>query len=180
MRYLKNISALLFLTAAIGVAHSQELVAMDERPGTDFERYETYSWTENVVNADAGAYLNNRVLKSTIQDAIEYELEARGYENKDNNADMLINFRVFEEPTEFQGYVDSDLDEGEFIEAEDAKTYQLEAGTLLIQLMDKEEGTVVWQGFASGIMDGEVFDKSPERIKEAVHEIFDKYEYSAD
>lgn len=183
MRHLKLLMAVLCIAALAGSpAYSQDLIAMDERLDTDFEKYETFGWTSSAKNANVEDFLNDIALKSTIRDAIKYELDARGYEMAGTNPDLLINFKVFEKPTQFQGYTGYEevIGNDEVREEEDFRTYNLQKGTLLIQMLDKEKGTIVWQGYASGIMDdADMFDKSPEKIKDAVQQIFARFDYKA-
>jgi len=65
-------------------------------------------------------------------------------------------------------------------EPADTTTFQVEKGTLLISLPDRVKGSVVWQGFASGLTRRNGFDWSDNRIKEAVHLIFEEFNPRAD
>lgn len=183
MRHLKILMVIFCIAAVSGhPAYSQDLVAMDERLDTSFEDYKTFGWTSSAKSASSEEFFNDVVLKSTIRDAIKYELDARGYNMAGANPDLLINFKVFEKPTKFQGYTGYEevLGNDEVREEEDFRTYNLKEGTLLIQMLDKEKGTIVWQGYASGIMDDDnMFDRDPTKIKDAVEQIFNKFEYKA-
>lgn len=179
----KVIVVVFFAISTLPAFSQQEMVAMDEKPDADFEEYQTYAWTSDVEGPSTIFTLNDLALKSTIKDAIQYELDARGYQMAGGpNADLLINFKVFEEATEIPGFTQDPnvIGPDAARELENKKTYQLEKGSLLIQMVDKKDGNVVWQGYASGIMDGEVFDRSPERIRDAVQKIFNKYEHEAE
>lgn len=182
MRHFKILLALFCMGAIYSSpAFSQDLVATDVDLDAKFENYNSFGWTSEAKSVDAEEFFNDVVLKTTIRDAIRYELDARGYNMEGNNPDLLVNFKVFEEPTEFQGYTGyREVGNERVREEEDFKTYQLQAGTLLVQLLDKEKGTLVWQGYASGIIDDKnMFDKSPERIKDAVQQIFNRFDYKA-
>jgi hypothetical protein len=50
----------------------------------------------------------------------------------------------------------------------------------MIHLADRKTGKLVWQGYASGLMDGNVFTKEGNKIDEAVSMVFDKFNYRAD
>ncbi|UII32624.1 DUF4136 domain-containing protein [Fulvivirga ulvae] len=183
MRHLKILlTTLCIATISLSPSYSQDLVAMDERLDTSFEKYETFGWTSSAKSASAEDFLNDVALKSAIRDAIKYELDVRGYDMAGANPDLLINFKVFEKPTQFQGYTGHEevLGNDEVREEEDFRTYNLKEGTLLIQMLDKEKGTIVWQGYASGIIDDDdMFDRDPVKIKDAVEQIFNRFEYKA-
>jgi len=57
----------------------------------------------------------------------------------------------------------------------DTTSYVVEPGTLLISLVDRKKGSLVWQGFASGLIDNNTFIKDEGKIREAVNLIFDEY-----
>ena len=50
----------------------------------------------------------------------------------------------------------------------------------MIHIVDRNTGKLIWQGYASGLMDGEVFGKDINKITEAVSMVFDTYHQRAD
>jgi hypothetical protein len=56
----------------------------------------------------------------------------------------------------------------------------VKAGTLLVSLVDRKKGAIVWQGFASGLIDNNQFIKDEVKIHEAVNLIFENYGMRAD
>ena len=61
----------------------------------------------------------------------------------------------------------------------DTTSYDVEAGTLLVSIADRESGQVVWQGFASGLIENNTFVKDEGKIHEAVNLIFEEYDQRA-
>ncbi|TDB58682.1 DUF4136 domain-containing protein [Arundinibacter roseus] len=172
-------------------------VTSDKDLGAPFDSYKTYSWAKQVRTANSLAYaINDAILKAKIQDAIDHEMAARGYKMKTNNPDLLVNYRIFEEPVEMTGY------EGYFRDSEywgtdevtnnrlgmlprststgindNTTDYYFDAGTLLVQIVDAKKGVVVWQGYASGVLDGDKkFDRDPTHVAKAANMIFDEYD----
>lgn len=166
------------------------MVKSDQYPEIDLEKFDTYEWATHAQLVDNAVYaLNDLILKAKIVKAVESELKGLGFDRVSTNPDLIINFIVFEEPTEFIGYAPANEDNyykeywdsfGPGEELGPMKKYEIQSGTLLIQLFSPEEKKIVWQGYASGIMDGQVFDKSEERIAEAVELIFEEYDARAD
>ncbi len=154
----------------------------------DLASMKTYSWIENVdqIPEDRlfivpGGILvfNNESGRKKIKDAIEYELDARGYKKVGNNPDMMVSFAVTEMPGSFRttnGYVT--LSSGEKVRTEDNVTYtDVKAGTLIINLLDADKQAQVWQGYASGILDNSsIQDES--KVRQAVSGIFSKFEFN--
>lgn len=168
-------------------------VTSDKDLSAPFDSYKTYAWAKHIRTANSLAYVvNDAILKKRIQDAVAHELNARRINQSSSSPDLLVNYRVFDKPVEMTGY------EGYFHDAEywgtdevrnnalglirrntddEGTKYYFDKGTLLVQLVDAEKGVVVWQGYASGLMDGDVFDKDEEHIAQAVNLIFDRFDY---
>ena len=168
-------------------------VTSDKDLSAPFDSYKTYAWAKHIRTANSLAYVvNDAILKKRIQDAVAHELNARRINQSSSSPDLLVNYRVFDKPVEMTGY------EGYFHDAEywgtdevrnnalglirrntdnEGTKYYFDKGTLLVQLVDAEKGVVVWQGYASGLMDGNVFDKDEEHIAQAVNLIFDRFDY---
>ena len=110
---------------------------------------------------DEGLYfLNDLTMKAMVRDAVKGELMGMGYELQSSNPDLIINFRVFDEPVTlkgYDGYGTSYWGDERYREAEDTTSYNVDAGTLLISMADRENGKVVWQGFASGLIENNSF-----------------------
>ena len=158
-------------------------VAADQRLDTDFSRFKTFNWTSQVDSElDEGYYfLNDLILKSQVRDAVKSELMGLGY-TLDANPDLLVNFRVFDRPTRIkghEGYGVTYWGDEQYRLISDTTSYDVEAGTLLISLVDREDGAIVWQGFASGLIENDKFIKDESSIHEAVNLIFEEYNQRA-
>lgn len=171
-----------------GVANIQ--VEADEKLDNDFSQYKTFGWTSQVdEELDPGFYfLNDLALKSDIRETVKGELEGLGYKMEENNPDLLINFRVFEEPVTLKGFTDPGYGPGYWgsdepiREYEDTTSYDVQAGTLLVSILDSEKGEIVWQGFASGLIDQNAssFNRDHQMVAEAVELLFEEYGHRAD
>lgn len=158
-------------------------VAADQQLNTDFSKFKTFNWASQVDSElDQDYYfLNDLILKSQIRDAVKSELMGLGY-TQDSNPDMVVNFRVFDRPTQIKGYEGYGVTywgDEQYRLISDTTTYAVEAGTLLISLVDREEGNIVWQGFASGLIEDDKFIKDEGSIHEAVNLIFEEYNQRA-
>ena len=150
----------------------------------DFRVYRTYFWAAHADSQlDEGSYLmNDLILKADIREAIHEEMEARGYKRSNDRADLLINFRIFTKPVTIRGRegygsrywtkeeissIDIGVDE-----------IKLDAGTLIISLLDRRSGKLVWQGVADGLGEDEQEIISSEgKVRKAISLIMDQYSY---
>jgi len=174
------IIVLIMSFAALAAAAQTITVKSDDIKDTDFTKYNTFYWASQVDNElDEGInFLNDVVLKAQIRDAVKSELTGLGYEINKDNPDLIINFRVFDEPVRLrgsEGYGTHYWGRETVTNASDTTSYELEAGSLIISFADRETGAIVWQGFASGLIYNDEFIKDEGTVKEAVNLIFDEF-----
>ncbi|WP_018618914.1 DUF4136 domain-containing protein [Spirosoma luteum] len=177
------IAAALLLTASLTQAQNVTVDA-EKKLNFDFSKYKTFAWASQVDNKlDPGFYfLNDLELKKRIRDAVKSELEGRGYKYQRRAPDLIVNFRVFDKPTTITGYTSygTTYFGTELRDPEDQKTFDVKAGSIIVNLIDVKTGQAVWRGLASGITSDNGFDRDQNKIKQAVNLIFEKYAYRAD
>ena len=123
-------------------------------------------------------------VNTTLTNAVEDEMGGRGYKQNPTNPDLLISYKIFDHTTKIKGYAE-DAPQLNHVGTEvrpskDTVTYALKPGTILITLIDAKTSNVVWEGFASGIVqDYDIFNDKT-KIKEAINLIYKKYEWRAD
>ena len=160
-------------------------VKSDKLLNQDFSNYKTFAFSTMIdSDLEPGVYfVNDLILKKRIREAVNAELMGLGYTLDRENPDLVVNFRVFEEPTTlkgFEGYGESYWGATEqYRQISDQAFYDVEAGTLLISIVDRKSSQLIWQGFASGLIDDNKFKKEEATIREAVNLIFDEYEQRA-
>jgi hypothetical protein len=118
-----------------------------------------------------------------IQDAISNELEGRGYREASDAGDLIVVYQVLEQRASLHGYNNDDptMASGQEIrQPSDTTTFALEPGTLIVSLIDKETSQVVWTGFSSGMSNNNTFVTDEGELKEAIHNVFDEFKYTAD
>lgn len=183
---MKKIMWLLLLSVfSVGAANAQSIrVEGDRKLDTDFSKFESFYFsTQADAWLDEGMYfLNDLHMKAVIRDAVKAEMMGLGYELQSNEPDLIVNFRVFDKPVTlkgYEGYGESYWSDEKYREPEDTASYDVEAGTLLISMADRESGRVVWQGFASGLIENETFIKEEGKIREAINLIFEEFDQRA-
>ena len=163
-------------------ASGQEVTTHSYREDdVDFRRYRTYFWASQALSQrDEGSYfLNDLVLKSDVRDAVHGELEGRGYRPNESDPDLLVNFRVVGKDVMLRGpngYGPAYWEKGELFSNDSRRNeIKVNAGTLIISLLDRNAGKVVWEGFASGVIEKNEFKINEGKIREAVNLIFEEY-----
>lgn len=181
--------SLLFI-AACGPSHTQVIGKNVDPDVTNLENVKTYGWStsidkipdEKMFVSPTGVYVfNNESARKRIKDAIEYELNARGYKMQASDATpgMWISYFILEQADSLRrtgGYV---MVQGEPVIPSDNVDYvAVEPGTLIININDSKSEKMVWQGFASGILKPEDVNNEI-KIREAVSSIFNKFNFKA-
>ncbi len=164
------------------------VVAKNTDISTDFKSIKSYAWTQGIdeIPKDAmfigpnGVYIfNNESGRKMIKDAIQYELDSRGYVMNRSNPDMLISYSVLEQPASLrttEGYVT--LSSGEKVRTEDNVSYtDVKPGTLIINFIDTKSNKQVWQGFASGILQADQM-RDESKVRQGVSKIFSEFKYN--
>ena len=178
-----------FFMVVTGVVKAQN-VGADRDLQSNLPNFKTYAWVKNIdqiptdkifVGPNGVLVFNNESARSKIKEAIQYELDARGYKMDNTNPDFYVNFMVLEQPTElttFNGYqtINGGLDTVRT--PENVQKTPVKAGTVLIDFIDAKTSKQVWQGFASGILNADIINNRSD-VRAAISSIFSKYNYKA-
>jgi hypothetical protein len=141
--------------------------------------------------SESGA--KSKINKEKIKEAIKYEMESRGYEFLEEGGELLVDYMVLHGEAEVENFQSSEYGStwnstfgvgatgggttGGMADI-DENTLNLEAGTVVVNMVDKEKGEVVWQAFATDISDEEGNLVNTE--EEVVSMIFEEYLTSAE
>ncbi|MEO7313819.1 MAG: DUF4136 domain-containing protein [Ginsengibacter sp.] len=183
---------LFFITACMTFTMSS--FAQSVKVGADnsfkesLNKYTTFGWSADIdkISSDAiflapgGVYIfNNESTRSKIKEAINFELNAKGYTETETNPQVLVLFEVTEQPGKIVTFNGYDMIDGEKTRtAEDKQKVDIKAGTLLINLVDAKSGLVAWQGYASGILNPDMINDNV-KVREAVAAIFHDFKFHA-
>jgi hypothetical protein len=174
-----NYFLLVLIMGMSGTAWSQ-MTASDERLDVEISEFETFGWVSNDATTENRFFkiIEDEIYADKIKNAVKYEMEARSYNYSNNNPDLLVTFRVLEGSAEYTGFSAGSIQSTMFDDEVRVKgyreTYFLDKGTLLIGLVQSDTGLLVWQGFASGIMDSDIYNEGETKVKEAVSKIFEE------
>lgn len=189
---MKKLSYLLLFTifslALSSCTNKGMKVVTREDGDASLENYRTYAWIsdkETIPNAYAlvgpadALVFNNKSSRKMIKDAVELQMEARGFAKDDKAPEMLINFTVLEEDTELRKYI---LDNGQDYlgfgpRSEAVQMIPVDKGTVLVNFMDAKSGNQIWQGYASGALTAEDI-KNMSAMQEKVGAIFENFDFN--
>jgi hypothetical protein len=131
-------------------------------------------------NQSGQQYLNhyNRINKKTLKEAIETQLQAKGFTKETNNPDLLVSYMVLDEPTQLRTFRRGTYTYlGEGPTGNNVEMVDVEPGAILVNFTDAETGSQVWQGFASAALE-ESDLKDDQTIKAKIAAIFQEFDFS--
>lgn len=85
-----------FVMALMGcsVTYGQD-VRTNYRPGTDFSKYHSYKWVDEVKGAPSVGIHPDQILDSQIKQAIDSQMAAKGFtKTDDDKADLLLGYEI--------------------------------------------------------------------------------------
>lgn len=171
-------------------SQAQVKVGADRSFKRSLNDFKTYGWSTKIeqipsnqifVGLNDVLIFNNESVREKIKKAIAFELSAKGYSHDQSNPDILVLFRVTERPgtlTTYRGYETIDNGLEKVRTPQNVHHTKIDAGTLIINLLDAKSGKVAWQGWASGILKPEMVNDNM-KVREAVSDIFSKFHFKA-
>ena len=160
---------LFFCLGGFLISCTRVFVDNDYRYSTHFNKYSTYAFVDCVRDTT--------VLCEDVQQAIQYQMRARGYEFNAQKPNVFVNFSIYYDRIRYKGYDQPSL--VNWLRTEDDSyayrpvKYDLGKGTLMISLIEAESSEVVWRGYATGIFSQSASKKN--YFKSIVRNIFDQY-----
>ncbi|HEY1054632.1 DUF4136 domain-containing protein [Emticicia fontis] len=165
---MKRLMLLLSLMVLLGSC-AKVFVENDYRYSNHLGKYRSYAFVD--------CERDTTVICEDVQQAIQYQMRARGYVFNAQAPNVFINFTIYNDAVRYKGYEQPSLTS--WLLSEDDNTeyrpvkYDLGKGTLMISLIEAETSEVVWRGYATGI-----FNKASSKknyFRSIVRNIFDQY-----
>lgn len=165
---MKRLMLLLSLMVFLGSC-AKVFVENDYRYSNHLGKYRSYAFVD--------CERDTTIICEDVQQAIQYQMRARGYEFNAQAPNVFVNFTIYNDAVRYKGYEQPSLTN--WLITEDDNTeyrpvkYDLGKGTLMISLIEAETSEVVWRGYATGI-----FNKASSKknyFKSIVRNIFDQY-----
>lgn len=183
IKAIRVLLVLLTLGIAVGgCGASKPLIRSDFDHAADFKLYHSFGFFEKLATEDRYESLTTQYLKA----AVTREMESRGYELVEKDANLLINFniklkdkqqvRTSAYPAGYYGY------RWGYYGAwggynYDTYVYDYTEGTLNIDMVDRVRKQMVWEGVAIGKVRKKDFDNAEKVIDSTVALIFQKFPF---
>ncbi len=177
----KGVLFILTLLAGFNAAGQDLRVSVWKHPETNFGRYDSFNWStrlDEILDEDA-FFLDDLVLKADVKFAIKSEFVERGYAMNRFTPDLVVDARVLDRPAVIQRVNDNgprDWAKRESVPYHRRTGTRVEAGTLIISIMDRTTNEVVWEARVAGLMNQNEFVKDETIIRKAIDLLFEEYD----
>jgi hypothetical protein len=154
----------LILTALTSPALAGIEMTYDE--SADFSGYHTYAWAEGVP-------ANRLSVQEIIRSAVDTELRAHGLRLVESDPDLLVATYVLVDRHSLKEL--SDPTQWEFWTGQQSvNAYQVQAGTLVIDLTDARTRQVAWRSLSSRTVKGSA-SKNKKKLPMLIRKMFRRY-----
>lgn len=165
----------LFALTAIFISSCNIKVHSSYDQTQDFSKYKTFCWLNGCEFTYTGpTYLNDSTLREKIKEAIVAEMGKKGFTQNDNNPDLLIDFHISVENESSIIYHHGDDDIYDFRPFPKEEVVNYLKGTLVIDMVDKAKGKMVWRSESIGYMDLHP-DLSEKNIRKGIASVLRKF-----
>jgi hypothetical protein len=170
-------------TAVLGACSTGPKIFINADPGADFANFRTYNYEKN-LGTDAQAEYRS-VLSQFMINAVDREMQARGYV-KDDNPDLTVNFNLSQQE---KIRATSSPSTGGYYGYRGYRAYggydttvtQYTEGTLNVDIIDntRAEKQLIWEGIAVGRMSDKARANLEEAVNTVVADIFARFPHVA-
>jgi hypothetical protein len=154
-------------------------VFYDRDENANVANYKTYSWlNEKAIEAKGlNPLYYNELTDQRIKNAVNREMQAKGFVLVENKGELELHYHIIvenktSETTEPYNYTYTPY-------WRKVSIYHYREGTLIIDIMDRQKNTLVWRGYATGVITYQTTAKPEEAINYAVTKIFKSFPLSS-
>jgi hypothetical protein len=172
--------ALVLALVACSVAFAQD-VRTNYMPGTDFSKYHTYAWVNDVQGVPAVGGHPDQILDAQVKEAIDSQMVAKGFTKVEDGskADLLLGYQLaIDQEKQINGFGDNlggwggwgpwGSSFGTF----SASTSSNYIGTFVVGLYDPAAKKLVWIGAAQhAIEPSKKQEKNQERLDKGAQKL---------
>lgn len=192
MKKIKFLSYVIVAIVLAGCSTTSSIITDYDRDA-QFNDYKTFYWADEFKmkkqNSEEDPLFYNSLIQARMKNAIEQQMEARGFTLSEEKPDLLVNASVQMEEDQSGGsyaspylYPYSPFHSGfghsfghfyGFYGTQGTSSHM--AGAIVVQLIDRSKKQLVWQGYAPDILHTDTENKRKE-LNDAIVDIFSRYD----
>jgi len=146
-------------------------------PGTDFSKYHTYAWVDEVQGVPAVGGHPDQILDTQVKQAIDSQMAAKGFiKVLDGKPDLLLGYRLaIDREEQINGFAGGWGGWGPWgggLDTFSASTSTINIGTFVVGMYDPAAKKLVWIGAAQhAIEPSEKQEKNQERLNKGAQKL---------
>jgi hypothetical protein len=174
----------LFVLALVvcSVTYAQD-VRTNYMPGTDFSKFQTYAWVNNVQGVPAVGGHPDQILDAQVKEAIDSQMAAKGFTKveDDSKADLLLGYQLaIDKEKQINGFGDNLGGWGGWgggawgggLSTFSASTSSNDIGTFVVGMYDPAVKKLVWIGAAQhAIEPSKKQEKNQQRLNKGAQKL---------
>ena len=172
--------ALLLALVACSGTFAQD-VRTNYMPGTDFSKYHTYAWVDDVQGVPAVGGHPDQILDAQVKQAIDSQMAAKGFTKVENGskADLLLSYQLaIDKEKQISGSADRWGGWGGWgpwgggLNSFSANTSTINIGTFVLGMYDPGVKKLVWIGAAQHALEpSKKQEKNQERLNKGAQKL---------
>jgi hypothetical protein len=169
---MRHLHTLVLLGGLIALACTTLRVSTDYDPSENFGEYRTYAWLPEEPTPTGSPRLDSPLLHERIRKAVDRALEAKGFQRTET-PDFLVKFdlttqRRLDVSTYNNGFYRG---YGYWVSIPQTEVREYEEGSLVIDVIDREEKKVVWRGIGQRRLRGDGSNDDPEELQKRADDV---------
>jgi hypothetical protein len=169
--------ALLLALVVCSVTYAQD-VRTNYMPGTDFSKYHTYAWIDEVKGVPRVAGQPDQILDTQVKQAVDSQMAAKGLTKvvDSDKADLLLGYQLaIDREKQINGFANGRGGWGPWGGGPDsfsATTSTINIGTFILGMYDPATKKLVWIGAAQhAIEPSKKQEKNQERLNKGAQKL---------
>jgi hypothetical protein len=178
---MQRVAILICFGLMLGMLASAQDVRTNYMPGTDFSKYHTYAWVDEVKGVPRVGGLPDQILDAQVKQAVDSQMASKGFTKvvDGGKADLLFGFQLtIDREKQIKGFADSwggwggSGPWGGGLNSFSATTSTINIGTFVLGMYDPSAKKLVWIGAAQhAIEPSKKQEKNQERLNKGAQKL---------
>src|ERR1700719_3362966 len=180
---MQRIAILICFGLMLGMLASAQDVRTNYMPGTDFSKYQTYAWVDEVKGVPRVGGQPDQILDTQVKQAVDSQMAAKGLTKvvEGDNPDLLLGYQLaVDREKQINGLANRGLGGwgpwGGGPDSFSAATSTINIGTFILGMYDPAAKKLVWIGAAQhAIEPSKKQEKNQERLNKGAQKLLKNF-----
>jgi hypothetical protein len=172
---MQRIAILICFGLMLGMLASAQDVRTNYMPGTDFSKYHTYAWVDEVKGVPRVGGQPDQILGAQVKQAVDSQMASKGFTKvvDGGKADLLLGFQLaIDREKQINGFADGWGGWGGGLNSFSATTSTINIGTFVLGMYDPSAKKLMWIGAAQHAIDpSKKQEKNQERLNKGAQKL---------